>query len=330
VAAVVPQVVEVLRAADAAGALGLITTALVLGIRHGFDWDHLAAITDVTSTTATADAAELDHAAVHERRSHQAPPSGHAHAHGGRTELEAHQRAPDNDAHPHPPAAGRLLSEQRRALLLGSLYALGHAAVVAVLGLAALAFGAVLPDWVDQVMGPIVGATLVFLGLWVFVSLYQYARHGRPFRLRSRWMLVFDSIRYSWRRFQAGLHGHEHVDPMEMSSYGVRTAFGVGMIHGIGAETGTQVLLITAIGGAASQGLGLPMMLAFIVGLLIANSIVVVVTATGFIANRVRERLYVVIGVVAGTFSLIVGAIFLLGLDAQLPSLTGALGRALA
>jgi hypothetical protein len=155
----------------------------------------------------------------------------------------------------------------------------------------------------------------------VFVSLYQYARHGREFRLRSRWMLVFDSIRYAWRRFQARLHGHEHVDPMEMSSYGVRTAFGVGVIHGIGAETGTQVLLIAAIGGASSQGLGIPMMLAFIAGLLISNSIVVLITATGFIASRLRERLYVVIGVVAGTFSLVIGAIFLLGLETKLPSL---------
>ena len=134
-------------------------------------------------------------------------------------------------------------------------------------------------------------------------------------------MLVFDSTRYAWRRFQARLHGHEHVDPMEMSSYGVRTALGVGLIHGIGAETGTQVLLIAAIGGASSQGLGFPMMLAFIVGLLVANSIVVLITATGFIASRLRERLYVVIGVVAGTFSLVIGAMFLLRLDGQLPSL---------
>ncbi len=167
-------------------------------------------------------------------------------------------------------------------MLLGTLYALGHAAVVAVLGLLALLFRAVLPDWVDTVMGPVVGATLVFLGIWVFISLYQYARHGREFRLRSRWMLVFDSVRYAWRRFQAWLHGHEHVDPMEMSSYGARTAFGVGMIHGVGAETGTQVILIASIGGASSQGLGIPMMVAFIVGLLISNSIVVLITATGF------------------------------------------------
>jgi high-affinity nickel permease len=310
---------------DDAGAIGLIATALVLGIRHGFDWDHLAAITDVTSTTATADAAELDHEATHEHAVEHA--MAHEHGHGGAGERAAHlpasDVAPAEDAapHHHDTPKPRFATEQRRALLLGSLYALGHATVVALLGTLALLFGAVLPDWVDQVMGPVVGATLLFLGIWVFVSLYQYVRHGREFRLRSRWMLVFDASRHAWRRFQARLHGHEHVDPMEMSSYGAKTAYGVGLIHGIGAETGTQVLLIAAIGGASSEGLGFPMMLAFIVGLLISNSIVVFITATGFIASRLRERLYVVIGVVAGTFSLVIGAIFLLGLDGQLPSI---------
>jgi hypothetical protein len=192
---------------------------------------------------------------------------------------------------------------------------------VAVLGLFALLFGALLPDWVDAVMGPVVGATLVFLGIWVFISLYQYARHGREFRLRSRWMLVFDSVRYAWRRFQAWLHGHEHVDPMEMSSYGVRTAFGVGMIHGVGAETITQVVFFGTVAAAANEGFGIPALVAFIVGLLISNSIVVLITATGFIASRFKERLYVAIGVVAGAFSLVIGTIFLFGLDAQLPSL---------
>lgn len=311
--------------AQDAGAIGLIGTALALGIRHGFDWDHLAAIADVTSTTATADAAELGHEAVHEHAAEHA--LAHEHAHGGPDEIVAHETRPEGAAHPHAhdddQPRVRFITEQRRALLLGSLYALGHATVVAILGTLALLFGAVLPDWVDRVMGPIVGATLLFLGIWVFVSLYQYARHGREFRLRSRWMLVFDSVRHAWRRFQARLHGHEHVDPMEMSSYGVRTAFGVGVIHGVGAETGTQVLLIAAIGGASSQGLGIPMMLAFIVGLLISNSIVVFITATGFIASRLRERLYVVIGVIAGTFSIVIGVVFLLGLDATLPSIEG-------
>ena len=294
-------------------ALGLIGTALVLGIRHGFDWDHLAAITDVTSTTATAEHAELHHETEHAA-------SRHSHAHGGPAELAAHHAAAQADHHSDA-AKPRLADEQKRAMLLGTLYALGHAAVVTVLGLLALLFGALLPDWVDTVMGPVVGATLVFLGIWVFVSLYQYARHGREFRLRSRWMLVFDSVRYAWRRFQAWLHGHEHVDPMEMSSYGARTAFGVGMIHGIGAETITQVVFIGTVAAAADAGVGVPALLAFIVGLLISNSIVVLITATGFIASRLRQRLYVGIGVVAGTFSLVIGTIFLFGLDAQLPSI---------
>jgi hypothetical protein len=101
--------------------------------------------------------------------------------------------------------------EERRALLLGSLYALGHASVVILLGLLALTFGAVLPAWVDPIMARVVGVTQLLLGIWVFVSLYQYARHGMPFRLRSRWMLVFDSVRYAWRSFQARLHGHTLV-----------------------------------------------------------------------------------------------------------------------
>ena len=315
-----------------AGGAGLLWTALVLGIRHGFDWDHIAAISDVTSTTATADVAEEVHEASHEA-SHAV--TSRAHGHGGVEEVRAHA---EGQGHPHAHVGVTVASVadghvavaavqprfghgERRALALGTLYAVGHALVVAVLGTLALLFGAVLPAWVDPIMGRVVGFTLLVLGAWVFVSLYQYARHGHAFRLRSRWMLVFDSARYAWRRFQARLHGHEHADPIEMSAYGPRTALAVGMIHGIGAETGTQVLLIAAIGGASSQGLGLPMLGAFIVGLLLANSLVVFITATGFIASRARERLYIAVGVLAGAFSLVVGALFLFRLEGLLPAL---------
>ena len=314
----------------AAGGAGLLGTALVLGIRHGFDWDHIAAITDVTSTSTTTEAAEVVHSA-----SHVAAPT-HLHGHGGSDEVRAHTEALGfphaHVAAPAGPARAeghvavasvrpRIGHEERRALALGTLYAVGHALVVAVLGVLALVFGAVLPSWVDPIMGRVVGFTLIVLGAWVFISLYQYARHGHAFRLRSRWMLVFDSVRFAWRRFQARLHGHEHADPIEMTAYGPKTALAVGMIHGIGAETGTQVLLIAAIGGASSQGLGLPMLGAFIVGLLVSNSIVVFITATGFIASRARERLYIAVGVVAGAFSLVIGALFLFRLEGALPAL---------
>jgi high-affinity nickel permease len=62
--------------AEPASAGALLTTALVLGIRHGIDWDHIAAITDITSTTAAADAGEERHVAEHRAGAHDpTPPS---------------------------------------------------------------------------------------------------------------------------------------------------------------------------------------------------------------------------------------------------------------
>ena len=316
------QLLVALLAVATAGGIGLLWTGLLLGIRHGFDWDHIAAITDITSTTAAAEAGTQAHEKVHELVGHE-----HDHGHGGEAELRAHGVGPGAAAagltigDGPAIARARFVAEERHAIFLGTLYALGHASIVAVLGIVVIQIGASLPAWIDPIMGRVVGLTLLVLGVWVFFSLYQYVRHGSEFRLRSRWMLVFDGIRYAWRRFQARIHGHEHVDPIEMSSYGARTAFGVGMIHGIGAETATQALLIAGVGGAASQGLAIPMLLAFIVGLVISNTLIVVLTATGFVASQLRQRLYVAIGVVAGVFSVVVGVLFLLGIEGTLPDL---------
>ena len=333
------SVAAVVAAAGNEGAPALLITALLLGIRHGIDWDHIAAITDITSTTTVADAGERAHEAAHAVGAHEAAhvvgvgavgasaAGPRAHEHGGAGELARH--GPVGAGHHAvtvppssvPSSSARLRAEQRRALFLGTLYALGHGSVVAVLGLLALIFGAILPDWVDPLMGRVVGFTLIVLGVWVFYSIFAYIRHGEEFHLRSRWMVVFALARGAWRRFQARLHGHEHAEAVEMASYGPRTAFGVGMIHGIGAETGTQVLIIAAIGGASGIGLGIPMMLAFILGLLISNSAIVVVTATGFVASQTRQRIYLVAGAIAGAFSLVVGILFFFELQDNLPDL---------
>jgi high-affinity nickel permease len=306
--------------APTAANLGILLTGFLLGFRHGIDWDHIAAITDITSTTAAAGMADAAH--VEQHRSI----AGHSHEHGGDREIRAHDGGPGGATLApalalRPVVGPRFMASQWEAIRLGTLYALGHAAVVIALGLAAIAFGALLPSWLDPIMARVVGLTLVALGLWVIYSIYRYARAGERFRLRSRWMLVFDGVRYGWRRFQARLHGHEHVEPLEMSSYGAKTSFGVGMIHGIGAETGSQVLLIAAVGGASSAGLGVPMLFAFVIGLLISNFGIVVLSSVSFVSSQARERLYVSIGAVAGIFSLAVGTIFLFGLEGSLPDL---------
>ena len=306
------------QATTSPAGLGVLLTGLALGIRHGIDWDHIAAITDITSTTAAAGAAEAAH--EHQHRT----VTGAHHAHGGRSELRAHDLGPGAATlAPPTPAVGRMRigADQLEAIRLGTLYAVGHGVVVIALGILALSLGTLLPAWIDPIMGRLVGATLVLLGAWVLYSVYRYARGGEQFRLRSRWMLVFDGVRYGWRRLQARIHGHEHVEPLEMSSYGSRTALGVGMIHGIGAETGSQVLLIAAVGGAASAGLGVPMLLAFVLGLLISNFAIVLLSSVGFVASQTRERVYVAVGFVAGLFSLGLGLIYVFGLDAIVPDM---------
>jgi high-affinity nickel-transport protein len=139
-------------------------------------------------------------------------------------------------------------------------------------------------------------------------------------------MLVFAGVRHAWNRLQARTHGHSHAETLRVEQYGPKTAFGVGMIHGIGAETGSQVLIIAAVGGAASQGMGTGMMFAFVLGLLISNTVIAVLTSTGFISSSRAKTFYVTVGCLAGVFSLFVGAFFALGLSDQLPDLQQLLG----
>lgn len=263
-------------------AAGVLTTGLLLGIRHGIDWDHIAAITDIASTTTTVEATE-------------SPQSSWARV-------------------------------ERHALWLSFLYAVGHALVVLALGLAALSFAALLPAWIDPIMERVVGLTLVVLGVWVFYSLVQYARGRSDFRLQSRWMVVFAGVRHLAGRVRARATGHPHGEQLHVEQYGPRAALGVGMLHGIGAETGSQALLIAAVGGAADQGLGVAMLLTFTLGLVIANTLIALLASTGFITSARAKPFYLVLGASTGAFSLFLGLAFLLGVGTGLPELDAVFG----
>jgi high-affinity nickel-transport protein len=160
----------------------------------------------------------------------------------------------------------------------------------------------------------------VLLGVWVLISVVQYLRGKGEFRMRSRWMLIFDGVRYAWDRLQARIHGHQHEPIAHASQYGPKTAFGVGMIHGVGAETGSQALLLAGIAGV-SGAQGVVILGAFIVGLLISNTLVAVTSATGFIGAQRLRTLYVIVGAVAGLSSLVIGLFFIAGLGTALPDL---------
>ena len=91
-----------LAATGEAFGIGVLISAFLFGFRHGIDWDHIAAITDITGSQ----------------------------------------------------------EDRRSALLFGTLYALGHALVVFVIGCLAIVLGERLPGGVDNVMERVVGVTL--------------------------------------------------------------------------------------------------------------------------------------------------------------------------
>jgi high-affinity nickel-transport protein len=291
------------------GTLPLLIGMVALGFRHGFDWDHIAAITDITSTTTTSHAdVDVPAGAPVAGRGHGEHVTAHAHSH-----VEASAG--------HIFSESRYAHEQRHALGLATLYALGHASMVVALGIAAIAFAAILPEWVDPILERVVGVTLVLLGAWVLFSIVQVIRGRDDLRLRSRWMLVFDLARQGWGMLQARIHGHEHRPTAHATQYGPRTAYAVGIIHGIGAETGSQALLLAGVAGAAGTGAGIVILVAFTIGLLLSNSLVAFVTATGFIGAQRMRQIYVGLGIVVGIVSLYVGVLFLAGLGTELPDL---------
>ena len=281
---------------------GLLVAAFWFGFRHGIDWDHLAAITDITSSQ----------------------------------------------------------DDRRRSILFGTLYVVGHAAVVLVLGTVAILLGQELPESVDAVIRRIVGVTLLVLGVYVFVSL---VRHGREFRMRSRWMLIFAGIRGLWWRLRGaasardvddherepvhahaggvtvdadervgewhhghhgrpGHHHHKHPEPDDpFLEYQRGTAFLVGMLHGIGAETPTQILIFAAAAGAGGRIAGLAVLVASLVGLVSSNSLITLGSAFGFLRASRSFALYATVAVITGALSLMLGVLFVLGKDTLLPAL---------
>jgi high-affinity nickel-transport protein len=317
------------------GGTGVFAAALALGLRHGIDWDHIAAITDITSasTAAATDEEEswllgepgvmLTDESHHHSHSHAA---GHIHESEGHGSSSLDARGGAGTMTLARPQARievlthRLPETHRQGIWLGSLYAIGHATVVVILGVIAIVAAGFLPSWVDPVMEKVVGITLIFLAAYLFYSVYRYYQGGGEFKLRSRWMLIFAGAKnaWNWIRSRTGNHEHAHVTPQQ---YNARTAYGIGVIHGIGAETGTQALIIATAVGASSTSTSVAALLFFVLGLLISNTAVTVMSTVGFGSAQRRQVIYVAAGLVAAIFSLVVGVTFLFESTSLLPDL---------
>ena len=247
--------------------LALFSCAL-LGLRHGFDYDHLAAISDITAVQRT----------------------------------------------------------WREGMRLGLTYALGHAFTVVGLGAAVVMLHLPLPARLDAWTERLIGVTLIVLAVLVIGNLYQ-KRHSHGAMESRIALLISASRQLSWRMRR--VFKPEAVQPAPFRwNYSGKSVFFIGVLHGLGAETPSQLmlfLLAASLGGTARGFLGL---LAFAVGLVLMNGIMTATLGGIYKASSTRQNfanhssnIFRWVAIAGAVYSFVIGIIFLLGASDKLPPL---------
>lgn len=127
----------------------------------------------------------------------------------------------------------------------------------------------------------------------------------------------------SRRVFRGRTHSHRHhhvgelpPDPFDRRVIGAVTT---GAIHGVGAETPTQVLLFATAAGADSTLSAIMVLGAFVMGLFAANTIVALICVAGFRRGDGVRRVYLALVTLTSLLSVAVGGLYLVGRGDLLP-----------
>ncbi len=233
----------------------------ILGLRHGFDYDHLAALADIIA----------------------------------------------------------MQKSWREGMQLGLTYAVGHALTVVALGIVVIIFRLSLPAGFDAWASRLTGATLVLLAIAVIGSLIR-GRHSHR-TIVSRWAILIDGFQQiRWQVQRRVAPGATRPQPFAWT-YSKSSVFGIGALHGLGAETPSQLmvfLLAASLGGAQKGFLGL---LAFAVGLILMNAVMTAGLGGVFGAVKSHNGLRLWAAVTGAAYSAAMGLVFLLNASGHLPPL---------
>jgi high-affinity nickel permease len=207
----------------------------VLGLQHGIDVDHVAAISDVTSVQPTP-------------------------------------------------------GESIRS---GLFYASGHAVTVGSLGIGLILLQTSVPAAISAWMERAIGLTLVALGGYILSAIFRGQQRGTT--RRQAMLALFQMFR------------RRSVEQSATLSYGPRSSLSLGILHGVGAETPTQLsaLLIAAnLGGLAG---GIAALSFFAVGMFASNMVLTTAATAAFVASRIKPAVFRWLGAFAAAYSLWIG-----------------------
>ena len=236
---------HVLAQGGEAFGVGVLVSAFLFGFRHGIDWDHIAAITDITSSQEDRRASvvfgtlyALGHALV-------------VFAIGSAAILLGAKLPESVDPIMERIVGftlvilgvfvfaslikhGRDFRMRSRWMLIFSGVRSAYRKTRSAIGRPNGSGAEHSHDDLDPIHLHADDGMAVAVAEDLPVSEWHHGHHGRP-----------------------GHHHHKHPEPDAFMEYGRGTAFVVGMVHGVGAETPTQVLIfltaVTAGGKAAGE-----------------------------------------------------------------------------
>jgi ABC-type nickel/cobalt efflux system permease component RcnA len=188
----------------------------------------------------------------------------------------------------------------RKAGLMGLLWGLGHGTTLVILGLPLIFFNRFLPEPVQQVAETLIGVIIVFLAVRLLLrwrrGLYHAHAHTHAGAPSHRHV-------HSHREDEA--HEHAHAVPHRTPV----SAYGIGLVHGIGGSGGLTLLLLSTISDRADAAAAL---LLFAAGT--AISMALLSTAFGLaIAGGPIGRHFERVAPVLGVLGMAFGAWYALG-----------------
>lgn len=241
--------------------IGLCGLTFLLGFRHGIDWDHIAAISDLVGGT----------------------------------------------------------SDKKEGFRLALWYAAGHEVVIVVFGSFAVLLGKTLPSWIDGVMERFVGITLLILAAYYIVSLFK---RDTQTVLVSRWKLLFVGFYNLFGWIGTRFNGrYRRKDVSSSMNIGWKGAFSIGVIHGTGAETPTQLLLFATASGLSSPAKGFTAVALFVIGLFVSHLLLAVISVVGYVSALKHRWMMRIVGGITAIYGLFIGSVFTLGYAGILPTL---------
>jgi high-affinity nickel-transport protein len=287
--------------------LGLLLTALLLGMRHGIDWDHIAAISDIASSQNDT------------RRSFVLS-TLYALGHGlmvlvlGVVAIAAGQLIPSTVDHVMEKVVGVTL------LVLGAyvFYSLARYRR----GFKMRSRWMLMIDGVRRVVRRLSSRPPHI------VEIEHEHPHDHDDEHTHAHEELDKHLTASTSPVAQKTHAHPHRHVVEMpddpfTRYGRASSFAVGLLHGVGAETPSQIAVLVAAAGVGGIAGGLVLLVAFLVGLFISNAAVAVAAAYGFLQAGRSFAVYVAIAILAGGTSLFLGALYVMGKGDSIPAILG-------